>query len=347
VRDADGDVGYSAATVLVLESGTKPCVVTSPSAAADDGASACVGSPGPDGKISLAEALRIGATAGPPFGVALAPGLTVTGPADLSVDSGGLWLAGGGSARLVDVSLRVLDGSMLIVSGVTLEGPSAPLSVAPLGFAALEGVAVRNAPALQVEGALWVDRSELTGCAGACVALSAAGASVRGRASLFADAPVGLDGISCAPDAGVDVASCVFTRLGVGLRFQGGCVTSRVVNDTLHGNGVGLAYASGSNHALRNVVLSENGTAVECGSASFQQADFALLWNNADAGCAPADPATLAADPMYLMPEWSDFRLHPSSPAVDSAADAGVDVNDVAPGDFTGAAPDRGGRETW
>ena len=36
-----------------------------------------------------------------------------------------------------------------------------------------------------------------------------------------------------------------------------------------------------------------------------------------------------------------------AAPAKNSGVDAGVDVNGPATGNFSGAAPDRGGRETW
>ena len=57
------------------------------------------------------------------------------------------------------------------------------------------------------------------------------------------------------------------------------------------------------------------------------------------------------ADPLYVFPAASDYRLQPTSPAVNSAVDVGlylVEGFSIAPGPrYLGAAPDRGGRETY
>src|SRR5206468_1110420 len=58
VADADGDVGYGDATVVVLPPGATLCRVDT-SAAVDDGAMGCAGPFGVDGALSFAEAIRI------------------------------------------------------------------------------------------------------------------------------------------------------------------------------------------------------------------------------------------------------------------------------------------------
>ena len=42
-----------------------------------------------------------------------------------------------------------------------------------------------------------------------------------------------------------------------------------------------------------------------------------------------------------------DYRLHFYSPLKDQGVDLGIDLNGPAPGLYEGAAPDRGGFETW
>jgi hypothetical protein len=141
------------------------------------------------------------------------------------------------------------------------------------------------------------------------------------------------------------VESTTFTRTGTAI--QEDCTSgSRVVHATFHANGVGISYSGGTANVLQNSIFSANTTATSCGSATFTAQDYNLTSGNGADGCAGAGSSTTSGDPLYFIPEASDFRVRPGSPARDSAFDLGLDLTDAAPGSFFGAGPDRGGRET-
>jgi hypothetical protein len=89
---------------------------------------------------------------------------------------------------------------------------------------------------------------------------------------------------------------------------------------------------------------------VTCGTVSpydFMARSHHLLFGNAANGCVASDPYVLGSDPLYVAPASGDYRVQEGSAARDGGVDTGIDVNGAAPGNYSGAWPDRGGRETW
>ncbi|MGI5863321.1 MAG: hypothetical protein ACOX6T_14870, partial [Myxococcales bacterium] len=135
VRDADGDVAYASAPVVVVESPAQLCVVTTPDPI-DDGAAACDGDLGADGLLSLEEALRLaGAQAGAavtfagpmrleraaplavsaPLTLAGSAGVVLAAPLSIEADA---WMAG----LEIEADLTVATGSTLTLLASEFRG---------------------------------------------------------------------------------------------------------------------------------------------------------------------------------------------------------------------------------
>jgi hypothetical protein len=203
-------------------------------------------------------------------------------------------------------------------------------------------------------GPLTLRRVLMLRCASgaACATSTGPAGLIRALFSEFVDAPGDALRIQPAspngtcPATAVDVQSSTFTRASIAINDD--CTSgSRVWHSTFHANGTGIEYVGGSANDLRNNVFSGNTTATTCAAATFSNGkDYNLLFGNGTDGCVVGDANTLTGDPLYFIPEAGDFRIRSTSPAFDSATNLSLDVNDVGPGSFYGAGPDRGGRET-
>jgi hypothetical protein len=345
VRDADGDIGYSAVLVVVVRPTVEVCVVDAPSVALDDGATDCTSARGTDGRLSLAEALRLHRAGQGARILLLAPGVTVSGPASFTL-ANDVWLMGSGASALDGVSFTVPAGISLVLGSLDYRGPSASVTVQGSGILALDTVELRGGAALDSAGTLYLLHSRLSGCTGACVEMTGASSSLFARESALLDSSVGVHASGCAT-AGVDLVGMLFARNTTGVRIDGTCVSSRLVGVTFDENATGLDLRAGTGHELRNALFTRNTTAATCTSATFSRGDALLGWSNGGDGCLPAPGISLRVDPRYVSPVEDDFRLEPWSPAVNAGATVNLDTNDAAPGDYTGSAPDLGGRETW
>jgi hypothetical protein len=363
VRDTDGEVGDATIRVYVLPaSGVSNCVVTTTNDADDGGT--CT-SPGPDGVLSLREALRAVATGGfVSFGFA-AP-TTITGTGYLYADRRmtivgpgvtllrrGLYLSAGGSVA----NPVTIDG--LEFTGQT--GAASPVFVSDLNAVLLRDVYVHDAVGVVSHGTLTLERVRMARCTGACVQVL--------RDTDFDPSPLTVrwsEFRGTGSGTAIDITTCdtppltaqsnVFENFQVGIRL--GCAgATTIVHNTFEANDTGIAFYAGdtaTNHVLRNNIFSgQRVAAATCGSAGFTSRDYHLLWLNASNGCLDADPFPLRVNPLYVFPAAGDFRLRPTSPALNSATPLTpqpqlVPAWPLAPQPaFLGGAPDRGGIETY
>ena len=100
VRDADGDLGFASVTVVVLDPSATLCTVTT-SADVDDGATSCAGPYGTDGKLSLAEAIRVAPT-----------NATITFSAPMTI-------TGTGFGTAADNTIVAFNGTSAAIGGTT------------------------------------------------------------------------------------------------------------------------------------------------------------------------------------------------------------------------------------
>ncbi|HET8541218.1 MAG TPA: hypothetical protein VFL83_15190 [Anaeromyxobacter sp.] len=355
VRDADGDVGYGSVTVIVLPTGAPTCVVTT-SADVDDGATACSGGGlGADGRLSLAEALRVAPNA-----------TTITFATPMRISGTGAYTVAQDDLLVVAPSGTVLDGKTLAftgnrtrVVGLELANQTTPLSVGNRRILTLEDCDLHDMPGIAVYGTLTLTRVRMARCAGQCVYVTDASNSdtltVRHSTFLGGAGAVGIDIAQCKPGKVALVSqSNVFAGLSTAVRLGNLCTGSTDVrHTTFASNGTGVSYpaVASPGHVLRNAIFSGHATAaVACGLATFASRDRHLLHQNASSGCLGGDPGTLAGDPLYLFGPAGDYRVGLGSPAVDSALDLGLFLLPQYPATtprFLGAGPDRGGRETW
>jgi hypothetical protein len=355
VRDGDGDVGVGSVTVLVLPAGTPTCVVTT-SADVDDGATGCApGSHGPDGRLSLAEALR------------LAPNLTtITFAAPMTITGTGAFTIATDDITLVAPAGTAIDGKTISVTGnrarivgLALRNQTAPVTVGNRRALTLEDCSLHDMPGITDYGTLTLTRVRMAGCVGQCVYVTDATNSdtltIRHSSFLGAAGAVGIDIAQCkAGKLALESQSNVFAGLSTAIRLGALCTGHTYVrHNTFASNGTGISYtAATSGHLLRNNVFSGNGTAaVNCGGGTFGTRDRHLLFQNASLGCVLAgDPGTLTGDPAYLFAPAGDYRVGLGTAAVDTAVDLGLFLLPQYPSaipNFLGAGPDRGGVETW
>jgi hypothetical protein len=162
----------------------------------------------------------------------------------------------------------------------------------------------------------------------------------------------GINIHSCPASGGSrEVVGSVFTGLSKGVAVKSDCGSGpvRIANNTFDGLifGVDFGKSGGSGHTLaNNIVVRSSTAAIRCNGVAFAERSHQLFYGNALDGCGP-DPGDLIADPLFIDSSAGDYRLLLASPARDSGLDLRLDLTPASPGSFLGAAPDRGGRETW
>ena len=367
-RDADGEIGYATRAIDVSTTGADLCIVTTASSV-DDGASDCSNNQytkGIDGALSLDEAVRLSRDMPGNQSILLLLNQTpmpVTFTGDpLPIDS---------ALQIVGVSGAILGRELIAAAApVTLIG----IEMAGAGNAdcvsgqACGKLTVQQGAEVHVldsylhdtgiasEGRLTVQRTRLQNCAGPCITLNGPAAELVTSDSSFRNAGSGyaIDASQCVGGGtgySLDLVANTFAGFATAIRVGPGCVRpTRIVHQTFHGNAVALNYLGGDGHVLRNNIFTAQMATVVNGCA----VPFAdegrrdhLLFGNANVGCLGDDPGIVAANPLYVSSGTGDFRLRYGSPAVDSAAALGLDVNGAAPGEYLGAGPDYGGRETY
>jgi len=347
-KQGDTVVSYASATVAATT--TTFCLVTTTSMI-DDGAMSCSNGTkfGTDNAISLPEAIALtnggssrAITTNTPLRFVFDPLHPLP-----AVDSAN-WISFASGTQLVNNPLP-LNGAGALLANADISGPA---NWDVMSNATIQDTVLRDGASLSTGVALTLSRVLAFHCpaSNACVRSVASTGSLRVLFSQFIDVPaeaLRISSGSCGANA-VEVLGSTFTRTATGIRDDCTSASSSLIRHaTFHGGGTGILYAGGSGHVLQNSVFSSNANATNCGAATFTTRDNNLLFGNASDGCAStSDPNTLSADPLYFLPEVGDLRDRSNSPARDSAAAGGLDVNDTAPGLFFGAGPDRGGRET-
>jgi len=348
VLDAQGNVSYAERQVAVVAQAADLCIVTDTSDTNDLGGAptTCTGSPGPNGLLSLNEAVAItNARAGKQV-------ITFVGPATYSGTNPSR------SRLTISQDLDVIGAPGVAISSFFLDVTAGTTRVANLDFTnerqahkagpgtlVFQHTYLHGTKGVSVTGALQIQRSLFTGCPSTgCAQLMGGALTVVG--SEFRASPKGLALTSCGA-ANVEVRSSVFS--GNTSAIENTCgATLLARNNTFAGNGTAITLVGGTGHVLRNNIFTSNtNSAVSCGSAMFSTRDFHVLFGNASNGCLDGDPDSLTVDPLYLDAANQDFRLSFVSPARDSAAAVALDLNGAAPGNFLGDAADRGGQETW
>jgi parallel beta-helix repeat protein len=346
VRDAAGDIGYATLPVEVIAA-ANTCVVNI-NTMTDDGASSC-SAVGPDGRLSLVEALRVTGSMAGRQAITFSGPMTITGASTLVMRDVDVIAPSG--VLLNTLSFEVPNGTSSRLSGVEMFGQTSPLVVRNGGTLVVTDDYLHDMIGISLEAgaAGQVVRTRMTGCALACVSQNDTGSSpLLVRASTFADSAHPGVFMMAGNGAGpvLEVYGNVFIRMAIGV-LNWAAAPVRIRNNTFHGNTTGLVFSSGTNEDVRNNIFTSNTTSASCGSATFAFRDRQVLYGNTSDGCLTAGTNTLTGDPLYQFLSGDDYRLQWGSPAVDSAASLGLDLNDSAPGLYFGAGPDRGGWETW
>ncbi|HEY6106749.1 MAG TPA: right-handed parallel beta-helix repeat-containing protein, partial [Anaeromyxobacteraceae bacterium] len=347
VRDSAGDMGYATVTVVVLPAGGSLCTVTT-AADVDDGATSCAGPYGTDGKLSLPEAIRLVPAGGT---ITFSGAMTITGSGSYSLAKAMTILAPAG-VILDTKSLNVT--AAVTVSGLEIahQPLGVPITVGAAGNLTLADAYLHDFSGLSDQGTLTLTGTRVAACTADCVR-SGGGARIVARYGEFRDSP-GIAGIafdSCTSAATLNVYATVFARMGTGIRLN--CaLTAAVQNNTFVANATGVDYRADGLTLQNNNFTGHTTTAVNCVFSNFNNSGYHLLYQNASNGCIASDGGTLLVDPLYVFPSASDYRLQPTSPAVDTGQTGLglylVPAFPAAPGpQFLGAGPDRGGRETY
>ncbi|HZA52026.1 MAG TPA: hypothetical protein VE549_14875, partial [Myxococcaceae bacterium] len=355
VRDEDGDVGYAAKRIFVAADSTIICSVTT-AADVDDNAQDCGTSFGPDGKLSLREAVRIANTLRQRHLIEF----------DLPVSSV-LAGASSGSAIEIDEEVRIAGspgvtlGRELVIkstgqariSGLAI-GPGTRLNLLAGAKLDITDCEFRGAEPIRVEGQLKARRTVFRDCQDACI--SGEGGDVHIEQSSFVDGAVGIDLVTCPLipleiSPVLDLAGNTFVGFATAIQVGLSCERpTNIVHQTFYRNTVAISYEGGQQHVLQNNIFSEQTVPVlgcEDPSLFLVRSNHALHANTL-AGCLSGDPGVISFAPRFAAPSAGDFRLIYGSPLIDAApAISDLDLNGPAPDLFFGTGPDYGGRETY
>ncbi len=285
--------------------------------------------------IRFARPMRLVLGALPPLQPAGAAIVGGDGPVlDFSASNGGscLTLAGANQA-LVAVEALGCPGVLVHVTGQSVAIVDSRLSG---GGAGLQGVRVSGALARVGPG------NVLSGFAGSAVVVRAAQAAVDGNR---------------------------LRENQVAVELQNGADQTLVQRNRLHRNGTGVSGNRAQSPALRhntfhattqsaiqltgsvnaasirnNIVVGSGARALDAPPPALAETSPNLSFGNAQASALEQGP-NLTADPLLLGPAAEDFRLAPTSPALNAGVDSGLDLNGPSGGNFNGSAPDLGAEE--
>ncbi|MBK7860354.1 MAG: hypothetical protein IPJ65_17430 [Archangiaceae bacterium] len=350
VRDTDGDIDYRSGWVRVLNPGDPRCTVNTASDV-DDGASNCTSAFGTDGKLSLAEAIRISNGTGQLENILFASTMTITSTGSYTISADTDVYAQPG-VILVGKTMQVPNGTTLNIFGLEMSGQTSPFLLSGNGNVTLTDVYFHNMAGVRsTQGTLTLEQVRLASCTGPCVEkqTNTTGVINLRYSELRASPLQPAVQISGCPGTGtvLDMFSNTITDFTFGVRLQ--CNgTALVRHNTFDQVATGVAYAAGAGHVLQNNIFTNSSTtAATCGTAAFTTKSHHQLFGNASNGCVAGDPNTLTSDPQYAFASADDLRLAFGSSAINSAFDTGLDVCLGFPGNFEGSGADRGGRESY
>ena len=128
---------------------------------------------------------------------------------------------------------------------------------------------------------------------------------------------------------GVLVRANTFVKCATAVAAQGTTPSAISVRDNIFVEGSGCALTGPS-------------------PATYSDTTPNLFFANGGTGCVedPAAAGNVSADPLFIGGAVGNFRLLSQSPAIDSGADLGLELNGASPGLFFGAAPDLGAHES-
>jgi hypothetical protein len=380
VRDTEAgpggpDVGYASGVVVVLPDASNVCVVDTDSLVDDSLGSTTCNVKGGDGRISLTEAIRVANgslfstmnivfdTTGGPRNIVSAGGVT------LNVTRAVRIVANPGSVTLDRVSLAI-SGSNVLVSG--LEFTRLATAITVTGEALLEDLHVHGGRGIEVQGRARILRARMSACSGGapCLLESGGGAYLAvffsDLAGTGSDVGIALDACANTPpyasgsspylafvngwsqSGAAFVGGTVLTGFGTGIVLGGSCAEPWITNVTFDRNVTGLRATQPGGYLTDAIFTRQSGAAMDPAVCALAVNARSLVWQNGSNGCAGSGTALVTEDPLYVYPSARDYRIQYASPAKDSG-EAGntVEVDDAGPGDYLGARPDRGGRETY
>jgi hypothetical protein len=155
----------------------------------------------------------------------------------------------------------------------------------------------------------------------------------------------------------------MYGNVNQGLYFLGGSPTNTAYNNVLVGNGVGLQVSGASTAAtIKNNVSQDNTTEVVIsagvGTVTLDYNDWFhtaggnfLNWKGTASGFSAwktnssQDAHSISADPLFVSLVTPDFRLGPTSPAINAGVSVGLTSDYLGTPVPSGAAPDLGAYE--
>jgi hypothetical protein len=322
----------------------------------ENDAGASVAAPGGAG-LSLREAINIANTTAGAQVITFETGVVVALTDELPVISEGLTIAGGvvdgagapnnkdcllvaaGPSTIDGLQITSCKGRPVYVTGgndVHIRNCTVQTSGAALEVTATAGTGTVIGPDNTIAGslshcvAIYNDGSQvvdnrITDCGSSAVFLSGnvAGANIIGNLMLRANFGVGMaSGTTGAVMWFNTIAQCASTAINVG---------QATANDA------------------RNNILANNGQYGVSGATSrFTHLDYNLSFGNGTTACNACTPGpnSLDVDPLFVNPAVDDYTLKIGSPAINAGTSLGVDRNGATVGDFNGAKPDLGYRES-
>jgi hypothetical protein len=309
--------------------------------------------PGPDGLLSLREALAyVNATASRQV-ILVEAGLTIplTTPITLS-DAAGDALVGYGAT---------VDGSGLTASSPCMEARSPGGLVAGLAFSACpsrgvevyaSNVTVANCSVSGANAGLFVNGSlsgvtlgpgnDVTNIAGYGIHLS-------GPAYVFGNRVADTGGTNILVLGGASGSSIFQNQLLRPGQFNidlGNQVKNlSILHNVLHGSPVHALGAGSTSSAAfdNNTVTGATNWGIPIDPTGFISLKNNLFFGNGSGGCkCTLDASNKQVDPQYVNAGSDDYRPSLVSPLLDAGKTTTFDTNGIAPGSFNGLAPDIG-----
>jgi hypothetical protein len=357
-RDEDGDVGYAARRIFVAADPTDLCEVTTWEAV-DDGAQDCSNSLGPDGLLSLDEALRLAPVLKPKVvGFKIPATAALTGSPLTITDA--IRLAGTPNITL-ERELIIASTGKVRISNLVVKGPAGKLRIENGAKLDLSDSEFSGAEPIRAIGGLAARRTSFRDCMSQCIVLTGGDGNVQVSQSSFTAGPssaIAIDLHQCSSGLGpvAELVGNVFVGFVLAVNVGANCQrATSIVHQTFYRNTVGIDFSSGTQHVLQNNVFTRGAEPiVGCGLFNgFESRQNNVVYDNTWDECLATDPGAVGTDPpLFASPSDGDFRLQWGSLLIDAAppivVDGGtLDVNGAATGAYLGARPDYGGRETY